>query len=48
MKFTSKWMELEKNNSEQANSDPERQTWYVFSYVWMLAFKLSIDMLQSI
>lgn len=23
MKFTSKWMELEKNNSEQANSDPE-------------------------
>lgn len=21
MKFTSKWMELEKNNSEQANSD---------------------------
>ena len=26
MKFAGKWMELEKNHSEQGNPDPERQT----------------------
>lgn len=40
-KLTGKWMELDK-------TDPKRQAWYIFSFVWMLALKPSVGMLQRI
>jgi len=41
-------MELEKNHPELGILDPERQTWYVFVYMWTLAVKSMIAKLQSI
>ena len=28
-----------KNHLDRGNPDPERQLWYVFTYVWMLVIK---------
>ena len=41
-------MELEKKNyPERGNPDPG-QTWYIFTYKWILAIKLMITKLQSV
>ena len=39
MKFSGKSIEVEKNHLDRGNPDPERQLWYVFTYVWMLVIK---------
>jgi hypothetical protein len=39
MKSEGKWMELEKNHSEQGNPDTESQTWYVLIVKWILTVK---------
>lgn len=36
IKFAGK---LEKNHLDRGTPDPERQLWYVFTYVWMLVIK---------
>ena len=41
MKFAGKWMQL-----EQGNPDPERHTWYVLTYKWMLVIKYRLTMPQ--
>ena len=48
MKFAGKRMELEKNHSEWGNPDSERQIWYLFAYLRMLAVKSMITKLQSV
>ena len=35
VKFSGKGMKLGEN-PELGNSEPERQTWYVFTYMWIL------------
>ena len=42
VKVVGKWMKLEKNHLGYGNTDSERQIWYVFTYMWILAVK-SID-----
>ena len=45
-----KWMEQEKkkSNPERSNPDPERQIWYVFTYMWILVVKSMTTKLQSV
>ena len=48
MKFAGKLMELLIYHPELGIPDPERQTWYVPAYMWILAIKSTIEKLQSI
>lgn len=48
MKFSDKWMELEKNNPKLGNLDPGRQKWYEFAYMWLSAVKWMVTKLKSI
>ena len=41
-------MELEENSSDWGIPDRERQIRYVFTYVWILAVKSMINIIQSI
>jgi hypothetical protein len=36
-----------KNYAELGNPDPEKQIWYILTYVWMSAVKSMITKLQS-
>lgn len=49
MKLSGTWMELENEDPpERDKTDPKRQAWYVFSFVWMLALTLSIGVLRRL
>ena len=39
---------IRKKNSDRGNTDSERQIYYVFAYMWMLAVKSIINKLQFI
>ena len=47
MKFTGKWIVLEKSHSEWGNPDTERQTCFVFTYKCILDVKQMKTRLQS-
>ena len=42
MKFTGKWMELEKYNPESGKSVTKEHTWYVLTDKWILSQKFRI------
>jgi hypothetical protein len=41
MRYAGKWMGLEKKKSSQVSPDAEREIWYVFAFMWILAVELS-------
>lgn len=47
MKFIGKWMKPEKYHPDWEVPEPEKQIWYMFTYMWMWAVKSMINKLQS-
>ena len=45
MKFSGKWMDLEKNQFNCGNPDTEKQIWYASTYMWILAVRSMITKL---